>query len=266
MKQSDALPESNAAHDLELMQRLKTGDDLALNELMSGWQTPLVGFILRYTGNEQDALDLAQETFVRVYESRHRYQPTAKFSTWLLTIAINLCRNLARWRDRHPSVALDATDDDDKPSLGSLIPAAGDSPSDSAERDDLASAMREQMRCLTISRRWCCSSSMKTSATRKSPPRWAARRKPWRRASIAPASSCARAWRDGKTSDFGAMHRHPQKSQPARSSSAHKPARHHVSEKPGWRRIALILAVSRSRPVSALKRHVAIDRQMRPTI
>jgi RNA polymerase sigma-70 factor (ECF subfamily) len=134
--------------DAEIMLRLKAGEDLALNELMTRWQTPLVGFILRYTGNQEDALDLAQETFVGVYESRHRYQPSAKFSTWLFTIATNLCRNLARWRVRHPNVPLDAADGDDKPSLGSLIPAPGDSPSDTAERNDLASAVREHVQKL----------------------------------------------------------------------------------------------------------------------
>ena len=149
MTHADALPESDAAHDFELMHRLKTGDDLALNELMSRWQTPLVGFILRYTGNQEDALEIAQETFVRVYESRHRYQPTgAKFSTWLFAIAANLCRNLARWRERHPIVPLDADDDDGKPSIGSLIPAPGESPADTAERNDLASAVREHVQNL----------------------------------------------------------------------------------------------------------------------
>lgn len=134
--------------DAEIMLRLKAGEDLALNELMNRWQAPLVGFIQRYTGNQEDALDLAQETFVRVYESRHRYQPTAKFSTWLFTIATNLSRNLARWRERHPSVSLDAADDDDKPGLGTLIPAPGDSPADTAEHNDLASAVREHVQNL----------------------------------------------------------------------------------------------------------------------
>lgn len=127
------------------MLRLKDGDDLALKELMSRWQTPLVSFILRYTGNNTDALDLAQETFVHVFESRARYRPNAKFSTWLFAIASNLCRNLARWRERHPTVSLDAPTHDDSVSLGSTIPAVIESPSDSAERNDLASAVRQHI-------------------------------------------------------------------------------------------------------------------------
>jgi len=94
------------------MERLRGGDDLALNELMVRWKEPLVSFSLRYTGNLADARDIAQETFVKVYASRERYRPTAAFSTWLFTIAMNLCRMRARWRSRHPEV-LDADSDQD---------------------------------------------------------------------------------------------------------------------------------------------------------
>jgi RNA polymerase sigma-70 factor, ECF subfamily len=95
--------------DSVAMERLQRGDDLALNELMSRWQQPLVNFIFRYTANESEAVDLAQETFVRVYEYRHHYKAGGKFSTWLFTIAVNLCRNQARWKSRHPTSELDET-------------------------------------------------------------------------------------------------------------------------------------------------------------
>jgi RNA polymerase sigma-70 factor (ECF subfamily) len=138
------------AEDLQCMSRLKDGDALALNELMERWQKPLVAFILRYTGNDEDALDLAQETFVRIYENRQRYQPTAKFSTWLFTIAGNLCRNLSRWRDRHPTISLSAAIDDRDAGLDAALPAPGDSPSDSAARNDLASAVRHHIQNLPL--------------------------------------------------------------------------------------------------------------------
>ncbi len=83
-----------------------------LNELMGRWKEPLVSFSLRYTGNLADARDIAQETFVKVYASRERYRRKAAFSTWLFTIAMNLCRMRARWRSRHPEV-LDADSDQD---------------------------------------------------------------------------------------------------------------------------------------------------------
>ena len=53
--------------DTDLMLRLKNGEDWILNELMTRWQEPLVGFIYRYIGRQTEALDITQKTFVRVY-------------------------------------------------------------------------------------------------------------------------------------------------------------------------------------------------------
>lgn len=89
---------------MHCMERLKDGDDLALNDLMRRWKEPLVTFALQYTGNATDAREIAQETFVKVYGARHRYQPKAAFSTWLFAVAANLCKMRARWRSRHPEV------------------------------------------------------------------------------------------------------------------------------------------------------------------
>src|SRR3984957_19181246 len=99
--------------DAELMLRLKNGEDSILNELMSRWQQSLVAFIYRYIGHEADALDLAQETFVRVYETRRRYTVQGKFSTWLFTIAANLCRNHLRWRLRRRQPVPETPDTED---------------------------------------------------------------------------------------------------------------------------------------------------------
>jgi RNA polymerase sigma-70 factor, ECF subfamily len=92
--------------DEALMGALAGGDDTALNPLMDRWQAPLRGFLYRYTQNEHDALDLAQETFVRLYQHRTRYRRGARFSTWMFQIALNLARSRARWRRRHPTDAL----------------------------------------------------------------------------------------------------------------------------------------------------------------
>ncbi|MEO7934414.1 MAG: RNA polymerase sigma factor [Chthoniobacterales bacterium] len=100
-------PDALAAADSDAMQRLRDGDDLALNDLMARWQQPLVRHIFRYTQNEADALDLAQETFVRIYQHRAKYDTRARFSTWLYTIATRLCRNQARWKLRHPAISLE---------------------------------------------------------------------------------------------------------------------------------------------------------------
>src|SRR6266404_9085961 len=91
------------------MVRLIEGDELALDELMDRWQKPLHSFILRYVGNHADSIELAEETFVRVYHHRSRFNFKSKFSTWLLSIATNLCRHHTRWRRRHPTITLDET-------------------------------------------------------------------------------------------------------------------------------------------------------------
>ncbi len=94
--------------DISLMAALRAGDDRALNELMDRWRGKVAAYLLRVTGSHDTAMDLTQEVFVRVYQSRERYRPSAAFSTWLFTIATNLARNHARWRARHPTVSLDA--------------------------------------------------------------------------------------------------------------------------------------------------------------
>ena len=93
--------------DEVLMGALAGGEDLALNHLMDRWQAPLRGFLYRYTQNGHDAGDLAQETFVRIYQHRARFRPGARFSTWMFQIALNLARSRARWQKRHPTDSLD---------------------------------------------------------------------------------------------------------------------------------------------------------------
>ena len=93
--------------DVVLMQRLAGGEDLALNELMSRWRERVASFLLRMVGDHATAMDLTQETFVRLYTSRHSYKPMAAFSTYLFHIAANLARSHARWKSRHPTVPME---------------------------------------------------------------------------------------------------------------------------------------------------------------
>lgn len=93
--------------DVLLMQRLARGDDLALNEIMTRWRERVAAFLLRMVGDHATAMDLAQETFVRLYASRNNYKPTAAFATYLFHIAANLARSHARWKGRHPTVPME---------------------------------------------------------------------------------------------------------------------------------------------------------------
>jgi RNA polymerase sigma-70 factor (ECF subfamily) len=92
------------ATDAELMASLAAGEDLALNALMARWSERVIAFLFRMTGRRETAVDLAQETFVKLYQARGNYRPQGAFSTYLLAFAVNLARNHARWQARHPTV------------------------------------------------------------------------------------------------------------------------------------------------------------------
>ena len=94
--------------DAALMLRVREGDADAFTELVEKYQRPVIN-LLYYTIRDLDeAEDLAQNVFVQAYKSAHRYEATAKFSTWLFTIARNLGLNEIRRRVRHPTDSLDA--------------------------------------------------------------------------------------------------------------------------------------------------------------
>jgi RNA polymerase sigma-70 factor (ECF subfamily) len=124
------------------MQRLAGGHDAALNDLMARHARPVFQFLCRMLGNEDDANDLAQETFVRVYQHRASFKPDAKFTTWLYTIAANLARNHHRWLGRHPSVSLDAENETTGQSIGDVFPSSEPSPDGAALRTERAAAVR----------------------------------------------------------------------------------------------------------------------------
>lgn len=84
--------------DLDLVRRLQAGENAALDELMARYREPLHRFIHRHVLDRETARDLLQETFVRAYFAIGRFRPRAKFSTWLYTIAIRLCRDHVRSR------------------------------------------------------------------------------------------------------------------------------------------------------------------------
>ena len=139
-------PEASArqadARDRADMERLASGHDAALNDLMERHSTPVFHFLCRMLANEDDAQDLAQETFVRVYRARESFRLNEKFTTWLFTIAANLARNHFRWRSRHPNVSLEAESGTTDQTLGSTLPANDLAPNDQALSAERAAAVR----------------------------------------------------------------------------------------------------------------------------
>lgn len=92
--------------DVRLMLKVRDGEPGAFEQLMDAYQDRVVGVLYHIVGNIDDAEDLAQEVFLRVFRSRLGYKPTAKFSTWLFTIANNLAMNAVRDKRRRPTVDL----------------------------------------------------------------------------------------------------------------------------------------------------------------
>ncbi len=88
------------ANDLDTqdMSDLVAGHDAALNRRMERHAGKLFNYLVRCLQNEDDAADAAQESFVKVYQSRAQFDPDQRFVTWLYTIAANLVKDRYRWR------------------------------------------------------------------------------------------------------------------------------------------------------------------------
>src|SRR5271166_81244 len=95
--------------DAALMLRVKRGDMQAFEALVEKYKHPVIMLMYRMVRDLEEAEDLAQGVFVRVYQSAGRYEVTAKFSTWIFTIARRLCLNEIRRRSRHPAESLEGS-------------------------------------------------------------------------------------------------------------------------------------------------------------
>lgn len=125
-----------AAQDLAWMARIKQGDASALEQLIEAHQQRVIGAITRMLGDESEAEDLAQQLFLRVWKSAPRYEPSAKFTTWLYKILRNLVFNELRRRKRHRTQSLDepVSSEDQSAPRETLDPSA--KPADTRLLDD----------------------------------------------------------------------------------------------------------------------------------
>ncbi len=94
--------------DAALMLLVKQGDNTAFALLVDKYKQPIMNLAYRMIRDMTEAEDLAQNVFVQVHKSAARYEVSSKFSTWLFTIARNLCLNEIRRRSRHPAESIDA--------------------------------------------------------------------------------------------------------------------------------------------------------------
>jgi RNA polymerase sigma-70 factor (ECF subfamily) len=133
--------------DIRLMLRVRADEAGAFEELVENYQHRLVAVMHHVVGNADEAEDLAQEVFLRVYRARHKYRPRSKFSTWLFTIANNLALNALRSRQRKPVVPLNTNDSG---SLGprpaeQLVRDKGGPPSQRVQQQELVSVIQRAL-------------------------------------------------------------------------------------------------------------------------
>jgi RNA polymerase sigma-70 factor, ECF subfamily len=134
--------------DANDMSRLAHGEDTALSDLLGRHAEKLFHYLVRSLQNEDDAADLAQETFVRIYQNRAKFDPGLKFTTWLYAIASNLVRDRYRWRSRHPQVSLDAETEPTESSLQNTLPADEPLPDQSLQNEERAAVVRKAVAAL----------------------------------------------------------------------------------------------------------------------
>jgi len=124
--------------DKALLFAVAEGNERALRELMVRHKEPVFRYAYRFLKNEADAAEIAAETFIRVYRNAGRFKPKAKVSTWIFTIASNLCRDYARraWRRKVFSLfaPTGSSGEDEGPSLEDQL---SDSQPNAAETTEL---------------------------------------------------------------------------------------------------------------------------------
>jgi RNA polymerase sigma-70 factor (ECF subfamily) len=136
--------------DVRLMIQVRGDVAGAFETLVERYQNRLVGIMFHLVGNREEAEDLCQEVFLRVYKARKGYRPRAKFSTWLFTIANNLALNHLRRKGRHTSVPTSGATTDSRvlASVAQQLVGREGTPSAQMRQAELADLVREALSVL----------------------------------------------------------------------------------------------------------------------
>jgi len=149
---TETLEQQLEARDPDVRLMLQVRDDVAgaFEVLVNRYQHRLLGVMIHLVGRVEEAEDLTQEVFLRIYRARKGYRPRAKFSTWLFTIANNLALNHLRGKGRNPTIALSS----DTSSSSALrpaeerVPAREGTPSAQLRKVELSDVVREALELL----------------------------------------------------------------------------------------------------------------------
>lgn len=130
------------------MEALRGGDDIALNRIMSRHRDKLFYYLIRLLQDESEARDLAQESFVRVYLNRAKFNPKRRFSTWVYAIATNLARDRVRWLTRHRNVSLDAPAKDSEATLSDTLVESKREPDEELQHNERVNEIKRALATL----------------------------------------------------------------------------------------------------------------------
>lgn len=137
--------------DAEIIRRAKEGDWEAREQIFRRYHRRLYNFILPMVHNEEDAADITQDVFVRLFETLHTLRADEALTSFLYTIAHNACRDHARRRQRVQFESLDtprpSTDDEESAALD--VPDLADAPDTALERDELQQRVRQAIETLS---------------------------------------------------------------------------------------------------------------------
>jgi len=133
----------------ELVRRLQKGDDAAFEEFVSAYEKKIYTLALRQTGNHQDAQDITQEVFLRVYRNVNNFREESRLSTWIYQITMNACIDAARRRARRVEVTPMYTDEDGEEQVPMELPDESYAPEKVYEQTALRDQIREGLAHLT---------------------------------------------------------------------------------------------------------------------
>lgn len=136
--------------DLELIRKAKWGDINAFEELISGYQQKVYNTAYRFFNNEEDAWDITQEVFIKIYTSLKNFKEGSAFSTWLYRIAVNTCIDFSRKRKKK-----DLSLDDEISNVALKIASPQPLPDEVAEKKELRNAITMAILALPEDLRIC---------------------------------------------------------------------------------------------------------------
>ena len=138
--------------DIDLMLRFQKGDEEAFDRIVLRHQRSIVNLVRRFIGPLPETEDLAQDVFVRLYQARASYRPTAKFTTFLYRNTLNLCLNFLRDRKHRKTVSIDGPGEEDDRRM-EMPDASAEDPAESAGDRERKRAVREAVEALPDNQR-----------------------------------------------------------------------------------------------------------------